>query len=247
MVRIPAVIAMLLLIDLIFGFLYLSDYAAGQPLGELTSFIDLNGEQNLPTWYSSVQWFLVAALLGVFAWKNVGMREAGSWLLLALPSVFLFFSLDEVAQIHEWLGDKSDILLPGSDRANTPFFHTGIWMFVLGLPFLAFFVALILSMRAYFRRAPGSLVRMFAGMAVMLAGTIGFETLHNFVDPGSIYGALQIAFEETCEMLGATLILWGSYELLRGHGLTWSLDRVDASAKKPAAAGSLSRPTPARV
>lgn len=244
--RIPSVILIFLLIDLSLSAGYLFDTMAGHPFGAITSFIDLNGEQNLPTWYSSVQWYSVAALLAVFAWRNVSLRRLRSWLLLALPLVFLFFSLDEVAQIHEWLGDQSDRLLPGSDRANTPFFHTGIWMFVLGLPFLVLFAALIYSMRIYFRRTPGALVRMLGGMAVMLGGSIGIETLHNFVDSDSILGALQIAAEEMCEMLGATLILWGSYELLRGHGLAWSLGPADAPAEKPVV-GSLPGHVPARV
>lgn len=247
MVRIPSVIRIFLLINCTLGAAYVLDDAAGHPIGGLTSFIDLNGEQNLPTWYSSVQWFSVAALLSLFAWRNFAPRRLRSWLLLGLPPVFLFLSLDEVAQIHEWLGDKSDVLLPGADRANTPFFHTGIWMFVLGVPFLALFAALIFSIRIYFQRTPGALVRMLAGMAVMLGGSIGIETLHNFVDPESIYGVLQIAAEELCEMVGATLVLWGSYELLRGHGFAWNLDRADAPAEKPAVADSLLRKAPAQV
>ena len=232
--RIPSVILIFLLIDLVLGVGYLFDAMAGHPFGEITSFIDLNGEQNLPTWYSSVQWYSVAALLAVFAWRNINWSQLRSWPLLALPPVFLFFSLDEVAQIHEWLGDKSDLLLPGSDRSGTPFFHTGIWMFVLGVPFLVFFAALILAVRTYFQGAPGALVRMLSGMALMLGGSIGIETLHNFVDPDSLFGTLQIAGEEMCEMLGATLILWGSYELLRGNGLSWSLDRAEAPEERSA-------------
>ena len=200
---------------------------ADHPVGELSSFIDLNGEQNLPAWYSSIQWFCVTALLGIFAVRNFRFSHPSSWLLLTLPPVFLLLSLDEIAQIHEWLGNKSDALLPGASRAGTPFFHTGIWMFLLGLPFLILFNMLVLSTRVYFRRAPGALMKLLLGMAIMLGGSIGIETLHNFVEPGSLFGTLQILFEELCEMVGATIILWGSYEILHSHGFTWTLDPVE--------------------
>ena len=226
----PRVIKILVMVDLALAAAYLLDRAAGQPWWFLTAFIDLNGEQNLPTWYSSVQWCFVGVLLGLFAWSKLSLVQPRSWLLMALPVIFVGFSLDEATQIHEWLGGKSDALLPDGSRVNTPFLRTGIWMFLLGIPFLALFSALILSVRVYFLRAPGALARLLLGMAIMLAGSIGIETLYNFVVPSSIYGLLQVFFEELFEMLGATLILWGSWELLIGHGLVWKLDREDPVA-----------------
>lgn len=226
--EVPSFIKKFLLADLLLGIAYLADRLAGHPVEELSSFIDLNGEQNLPTWYSSIQWFCVAALLAFFAARNVSVSRPRSWPLLALPPVFLFLSLDEVAQIHEWLGNKSDALLPGATRAGTPFFHTGIWMFLLGLPFLALFYTLILAARASLRRAPGAQRKVLIGMAIMLGGSIGIETLHNFVEPSSLFGTLRTFFEELCEMVGATIVLWGSYEILNRHGLAWGLDRVES-------------------
>ena len=42
----------------------------------------------------------------------------------------------------------------------------------------------------------------------------GIETLTNFITPGSVFGVLQVLSEEFCEMLGGTIVLWGSYELV---------------------------------
>jgi hypothetical protein len=90
-------------IDLGFGILYLLTSLGGQD-SLLTRFLDLDRESNLPTWYSTIQWFCAASLLGVFAIRNFSFSQRKSWLLLALPLVFLGLSLDEMAQIHEKLG-----------------------------------------------------------------------------------------------------------------------------------------------
>ena len=202
------------MIDLALGMAYILNELAGRPYVRLTAFLDLGKEGNLPTWYSSIQWFCVAILLGIFAHRNFSLSQRKSWLLLTLPLLFLVLSLDEVAQIHEWLGKMSDMLLPGGSRKNTLFSQTGIWMFAIGVPFLALFVVLILSLRIYFQRVPGAFAKIFLGTLFMLAGTIGIETLTNFITPGSVFGVLQVLSEEFCEMLGGTIVLWGSYELV---------------------------------
>jgi len=170
----------------------------------------------------------VATLLGIFAQRNFRLSQSKSWLLVILPLVFLAFSLDEVARIHEWLGSKSDILLPGGSRENTlHFLRTGIWMFVIGVPFLTLFVMLILSIRTYFQGTPGALVKILLGMAIMLAGATGVETLSNFVARDSVYDVLYVFSEEMCEMLGSTIVLWGSYELLYRYGFAFRLDKAE--------------------
>jgi hypothetical protein len=70
------------------------------------------------------------------------------------------------------------------------------------------------------------LVKLLLGMAVTLAGAAGVETLTNFTVPGSAYGMLQVLAEEMAELLGATIVLWGSYDLLAEHRFALKLDRV---------------------
>jgi hypothetical protein len=104
---------------------------------------------------------------------------------------------------------------------------------VIGVPFLVFFVALIFSVWSYFQRAPSALVKVLLGMAITLAGAIGIETLTNFVARNSVYNVLQIFSEELCEMLGATIVLWGSSELLYRHGFVFKLDRAEIDQSPP--------------
>lgn len=225
-VRMPGLVLIFVMIDFALGLSYVLDYMTGQRYRKLTSLLDLNGEDSVPTWFSSIQWFCVAALLGIFTHRNFNPSKRISWLLTGLPLVFLLFSVDEFAQIHEWLGYKSDMLLPGDDRGNTFFRRTGIWMVVIGVPFVVLFAMLIVSIREYFRRAPGALVKVLLGITVMLIGSTVIEVLSNVADPGSGYGVLQIVFEEMFEMLGATIVFWGSYELLYRHGFSFNLDKA---------------------
>jgi len=224
---VPVPILLFFAMDIGFGVAYLLLYldAILYP-AILTPLLDLDGEANLPAWYASVQWFCVAGLLAIFSIRNFSFSQKRSWLLLALPLLFLGFSIDEVAMIHEEIGVLSDRFLPGGSRKNTPFIKTGIWMFLVGVPFAAFVAGLMISIRTYFRRTPGALVKVCLGMAVTLVGAVGIETLSNFATPGSAYAMLSVLTEEVCELLGGTIILWGSCELLAEHRFEIKIDRV---------------------
>jgi hypothetical protein len=74
--------------------------------------------------------------------------------------IFRIFD-DEVATLHERLGNKLDIFLPGGSRQNTLFSTTGIWMFAIGVPFLALVGFLFLSVRTYFRHTPAPLIKSY--------------------------------------------------------------------------------------
>ena len=136
-----------------------------------------------------------------------------------MPLLFLGLSLDEIASIHEQLGSMSDQLLPAGDRAAMIFPRTGIWMFLIGLPFIALLWALIVAVRPYLVHERGALAKIIAGMAVMLSGALVVEIFINLFERGSAGATIQIVVEELLEMLGATIVLWGSYELARADGL----------------------------
>jgi len=84
--------------------LYLINAMMGQPIDRITALIHLGKESNLPTWYSSLLWafasycvFQCSVIL-----KNKDAREARFWLYTSC--IFLFLSCDEVAKIHESVG-----------------------------------------------------------------------------------------------------------------------------------------------
>jgi len=222
----PATICLLFLaIDLLLGGAYLADQLAGHPSRLLTKLVDLNGEHNLPAWYSSMQWLCAAGATGIFAFARFDPRSPRSWRLALLPLLFIALSADESIALHEAIGRSSDVLLPGGDRAGTAFARTGLWGLLLGPPLLLLFWGLLRSVRDELERAPEAASKMLLGMIIMLTGAVGLETLSNFIAPDSVLDVLEVFLEEVLEMIGATIILWGGCELLAAYRLTFSLDR----------------------
>ena len=64
---------------------------------------NLDSEANIPTWFSTIELFIISALaFGVFILRKI-RKETGFelfvWLIFAL--FYLFLSMDEAAQLHE--------------------------------------------------------------------------------------------------------------------------------------------------
>ena len=219
---IPRFIVVLLGIDVALGLVYLAYFLIGHPIEPLAKLIDLDGEANLPTWYSSIQWFCVAYLAWVFAARHADRARVRSWFLLALPLVFLLFSLDEVAQLHEHLGVMSDVLLPNGTRDATAFSHTGLFFLLIGVPFVIVFVGLLTAVRPFLSGHPAAFMKLVGGMALFIFAAVGLDALSNLTTDGTLSATIQVLTEEVTEMVAATIVLWGAYELatdVAGHGV----------------------------
>jgi hypothetical protein len=193
------------------------DLVMGYPFERWTRFIALDGEANLPTWFSSIQWFCVAALFWLFAqraWRRGSRRYLA---LLALPAVFLAFSLDEVATLHESLGGVLDRIIVNRPRLDTALPETGFWFVLIGVPFVIAFIVLLILVRPAFAGARPAFTKLGAGMAVFLLGAIGAEALSNFVVRDTPLGAIQVMVEEGLELIGSTIVLWGAWDLAFGR------------------------------
>jgi hypothetical protein len=223
MTRVPPLILSFLACDFALAISYLVNWALNQPSRRISFLIDLNAEANLPAWYSSIQLFLVAALLAFFVYAEFDKRRLLSWTLPAWPLLFVLLSIDEIAQIHEWLGGKSDRWLPGRNRENIMFRTTGIWMFLIGIPFFFFMVGLIFSLQKYFR-GKSDVIRMFwAALIVYVGSAAGIEILSNFVPEEGAVHIFQVFSEELGEMIGGTLFLWAAYKLLCSYEFSISI------------------------
>jgi len=213
--EIPAPIALLLVLDLALGLSFLANFLVGEPSRFLTYQINLAGEANVATWYASTKLFGIAILLALFALPHFRRDNWRAWLLAGLPLLFALLSADEVAQIHEKIGHKSDALLPGGSREETAFAITGIWMFVVGIPFLVALLTALYAIRDYFRESAGSLGLFVCGVLVWMFGALAIETFSNFPERQSLAITIVIFFEELFEMIGATLMLWATFRLAR--------------------------------
>ena len=72
---------------------------------------------------------------------------------------------------------------------------------------------LLILVRPYLQEAAGAYGLITLGMGLFLVGAVFFDFLSNFLTPNSFGRIVGICVEETLEMFGATLILWGTYLL----------------------------------
>lgn len=244
--RIPVPILLLFAFDLLLVIMPGIDFLLGSPWGRLRNFVDLDAESSLPTWYASMQWFCAAGLFGLLAFYAWRRHLRGGLHVGLLGLAFLAFSIDEIVQLHEWLGEESDVLLPGATRSATAFSATGIWPFVVGIPVLALLAFILLRMRLLFvPRARRALRLLITGIVIMFTGALMVELAANLVEaPDSGAGLLQVMAEEFLEMLGVSFIVWSGYEGLRAHGVELLLPttRHTAADDIPTAKRSIENP-----
>ena len=181
-------------------------------------FLDVNGEANLPTWFSVVLLASTALTALVLGAAHLLGNPRGDRFGLALGVVLLGLSLDELAGIHERLGGLGNRLLAGEYLHFT-------WVVPGAVVAAVLAVALVrgsTSLPARSRRL------ILLGFAVYVLGALVLETLSGLVleEWGDRAGYLLVtAAEEFCEMLGVVVVLGGlvrAVELVR-DGRAWVL------------------------
>ena len=217
---IPKLIQILLICDIILVLLYLGNHFVDYPFSWFTEFIDLDNENNLPAWYSSIQIFLLAITSGMYLRNLSGKEQKLNKLAWIVPLIFVVMSLDEIAMIHEEFGEMTDFLLAGGTRRNTVFRVTGIWMFIVGIPFFALMLGIILHLKSRIGNIPGGINKFILGLVVYVVSAVGIEILSNYFRRGAGY-LTQVILEEFGEMLGVTIVLWGIIELLNTQGMNF--------------------------
>lgn len=205
-------ISAIVVFELMIVVMYIANFLLGRPWTKPTVLVDMDGESSICCWFSVVQSAVVAFLSGIIACDNFSWKKLLSWSLWGFPLVFIMLSMDEMVQIHEWLGSHSDVLLEGQSREGTAFDRTGIWFLILGIPFIAAFMTYIYLLKKYF----GNLfnyIYLIAGISIFIGGCVVVEGLNNlFPDTATLGGVLMVALEEFMEMFGITIILWGMLE-----------------------------------
>jgi hypothetical protein len=167
---------------------------------------DLNGEGNVPAYYSALQIAFAALLLATIARakRAAGDRYARHWVVLCV--IFIFLSFDEAAELHERLRE------PMLAR----FELTGIWVYAWYIPYGILVALFATSYWRFFWHLPARTRVEFAGAAAIYVGAaLGLELtqIHFIVSPaygqsGALYAALSYSLEECLEMLGMALFVY---------------------------------------
>ncbi len=173
-------------------------YAKGALSADVTHFLSLSAENNLPTWYATCLLFWCALRLfenGQSA-RAQAQPRALTWMLLAV--VFLYMSLDEAAEIHEHLGE----LVEGH----------GLLYFSWVIPAFAFVLAVGAACVPFLFTLPRrTRYRFIAAGALYVGGALGMELplglwVEQHGDDNFTYAALDL-LEETLELLGASFFV----------------------------------------
>jgi hypothetical protein len=187
---------------------------------------NLDGEGNLPAWFSGAMLLFAALLLLVIATDAQRRRDACRYHWWLMTIVLLLMSVDEVAGLHEML-NRPAMLLPFDNKGLL--LHPWVALGALIVLVLA------LLLRPFFRQIDARFRHhlLIAGL-VFFGGAIGVEMagawLVDFqgLDTGPDWSARNeftveymfvVLLEEALEMTGAILLINGLLEKLqRVHG-----------------------------
>lgn len=172
-----------------------------QVLG-LARLFDLDGEWNVPAWFSSVTLSLPAILLAIIGWAERRRRASYTWHWLFLAVVFAGLSLDEAVGLHELSVEPLRAAL-----------HTrGVLLFAWVIPGVGFVAAMGIAYLRFVRALPPPSRRgvLLAG-SLYVGGALGLELVGGaLVSAGlkdSVFFSLEVLIEETLEMSGVVVFI----------------------------------------
>ena len=199
------------------GALYLADLLAGSPIWLIKRLVDLDGENSVPAWFSSMLLFLVGITFLVRALGEHVDKGPSNWFFFLGAAGFFFLSADEALFIHESAAEALNkhhaeismlLRFKGGYGAWIP-----IYLGVIAL------VGILTGPQVWrFRRVYRSSFNTLAiGVGVFLSGAVGLEIVSYqfkeiFVAVPAIHMA-EIVAEEILEMLGAITMLRGAASL----------------------------------
>lgn len=174
----------------------------------------LDGEQNLPTWFSSMLLFTAAGLLCVIGMTARAQQRRFAWHWLVLAGIFAFMSMDEVAAFHELL------IVPVREWLDLG----GVFYFAWVLPAMIIcailgliYLPLVRSLPARFRWG-----LVLAG-TIYLSGAVGMELVGGAIADSiglqTFAYFLSTTIEEVLELLGVVGLI---------HVLTWQVSQLSA-------------------
>ena len=208
----------LAIIEILLVAVYWIDILLGEPVRLLHGLFDLDGEANIPTWFSSGQLLAIAIILWIVALYRHKPERPSRVFLLAAGTGFLLLSADEVVQLHEGLtgllGSRYIDWIPTVLRN-----HKTIVLLLLAMLLVGFRIIYPDLRAAWNWSRKGSLVAVAGCATVVLGGCVLESIGYRFLEPGSLAYKAEVSVEEFFEMIGATLIL---------HSVaTFALDSLD--------------------
>jgi hypothetical protein len=228
---------------LVFNFLlvviYLGNLALPDPSQFIQLLFDLDSDRSLPTWFSSIQLFVVGQVFLFVAYRRRQIPpEVSSHFplsqkfLVIVGLVFVFFSMDETAMFHERL----KFLLGGQSWIPRFEGDLGLWMSVYAAAGLVLLIILWRDVWRLVRQMPRAALFLALGFGVFFVGGVVMEALANLFlrgEEATYLDYLQIAAEEGLEMAGISIMLYGAVLLGRRLSPSRAVTEADGSIPVP--------------
>lgn len=200
--------------ELLLVFFYWIDILSLSPSPVLHALVDLDGEGNLPAWFSSFQLALISLGCWSLAIGHHKGEKPSRWFLILLASIFLLWSVDETAMLHE----RATALLGARYVDWLPEYLLDHKVIILAIACGLFMALRILwrDLAAMWHEHRHESLIAIQGFAICFFGgaileTIGYKFFADSVNP-FLYQT-EVCFEEFFEMLGASFLLYSSLSL----------------------------------
>ena len=182
-----------------------ADCGGGVGCERLLRMLDVNAENNLPTWFASSCWLIAGVLTAFIA--STARSDVADWRRhwIGLSVTFIFLSFDEAATFHELFGG----LIGDKVGAASVLYYS--WL-LYGLVF----VGIVAFLYIRFIIALPTLIRWLFVLsgALFLTGAVGLEFLGGAAEMGDFHfirnerWIFAVALEELFEMLGVILLIY---------------------------------------
>ncbi|MEK6481252.1 hypothetical protein WJR50_27160 [Catalinimonas sp. 4WD22] len=197
------IVASLLLLNLIQQFLIYQGI-----LPKLITFIDLNEENNFPSFFSGMNLIFTGLIVLLISLCNDKKNKFYKhWFFISF--LFFFLGTDELASIHERVGRYTSIFL-GVENTIGGF----IWV----LPFSIFLLILAYFYLPFLLHLPYKYKKLLIiASIVFVGGGMVMESIGSTLVGVSDYYPLEYIIEETMEMLGVIIFLYAFFKYLKNE------------------------------
>ena len=183
-------------------------YTGNQDLMDITRYVDLDIEKNIPSLYSGLA--LILSSLLFFCISSLEKKQGRKrYYWLGLAAVFLFLSLDETFVLHERLGDYTEEYIKSTGILKA----SGLLYFPWIIPYSILMTILgLLYFRFIFRLPRKTTVFLILSAIIFLSGAAGFDMLGG--READLHGYYTITYtvlytiEEFLEMSGVVLLIY---------------------------------------
>jgi hypothetical protein len=202
------------------GVVVLSPYAGnpytGDPsatptsLSKLVLRLDVMQEGNVPSWYSGAILFIASGLLALIAADKYTQRDRFRWHWIVLSVLFLLFSLDEIAYLHEGVNNFMSQSSSGVMRIGW-IVPAAVFVIIVGLWYIPFILKLPTRTRTL----------VIASAALFLGGALLLEIGDNFLlENYEVMSPIVLTsnhLQDLLEMIGVSLFIYTLLSYIRSY------------------------------